>query len=254
MKYTCFEYKNEKKWGVLENGHVRAMESSPFEHTILTDKVYPLQKVKLLAPCQSSKVICIGLNFKDHAKELNLNLPSTPVLFLKPNTSIVGPEQPIVWPKLAKRVDYEAELAVVIKKEAKNIKPKEADSYILGYTCANDVTARDLQDPKGQWTVAKSFDTFCPVGPVISSDIDPTNLKIVGRLNGKVVQSSNTNNFIFDIPYLVSYISQIMTLYPQDIILTGTPSGIGPMEINDTFEIEIENIGTLKNSLVKEWI
>ncbi|MGE0076198.1 MAG: fumarylacetoacetate hydrolase family protein, partial [Sphaerochaetaceae bacterium] len=160
-----------------------------------------------------------------------------------------GPGQQIVYPPLSKRVDYEAELAIVIGRTASKVSEADANSYILGYTCANDVTARDLQPHEGQWTVAKGFDTFLPLGPVITDEVDPTALKITSRLNGTVCQSSNTRNLIFGCTYLVSYLSHIMTLYPGDVILTGTPSGIGPMQPGDTIEVEIEGIGILRNTV-----
>ncbi|MBA2859057.1 2-keto-4-pentenoate hydratase/2-oxohepta-3-ene-1,7-dioic acid hydratase in catechol pathway [Methanococcus maripaludis] len=194
-----------------------------------------------------SKIVCAGLNYKDHAEELKMKLPKEPVIFLKPTSSIIYNEESIKIPKASERVDYEAELAIVIGKTCKSVKKEDAKNYIKGFTILNDVTARDLQEKDGQWTRAKSFDTFCPVGPKIVSGIDANNLKIQLRVNGKIKQDSNTNNMIFSVEELVEFVSSIMTLYPDDIISTGTPPGIGKLEKGDIVEIEIENIGILKN-------
>jgi len=197
-----------------------------------------------------TKIVCVGLNYKLHAKELNMALPKTPLLFLKPISSLTTNGKPILYPKMSKRVDYEAELAIVIKKRCRNINPNQVKKYIAGFTCLNDVTARDLQKLDGQWTRAKGFNTFCPVGPKLVpwDDVkNPNNLKIQAILNNKIVQDSNTSDFIFKVEEIVSFISQIMTLMPGDIISTGTPSGIGPMKKGDKIEIKIEKIGSLVN-------
>jgi len=199
---------------------------------------------------QPTKVVLVGLNYKDHAKELKMPLPEEPILFLKPPTSLIGPEDTIIYPAQSARVDYEAELAVVMKDECKDIELDEVMDYVEGFTCLNDVTARDLQQKDVQWTRAKSFDTFCPVGPQIVRDIDPNNVKIQSFLNGELRQDSNTSNFIFNVEELVSFASKVMTLLPGDIIATGTPSGIGAMNRGDTIEIKIEGIGTLRNYVV----
>lgn len=194
-----------------------------------------------------SKIVCAGLNYKDHAEELKMKLPKEPVIFLKPTSSIIYNEESIKIPKASERVDYEAELAIVIGKTCKSVKKEDAKNYIKGFTILNDVTARDLQEKDGQWTRAKSFDTFSPIGPKIVSNIDPNNLKIQLRVNRKIKQDSNTNNMIFSVEELVEFVSSIMTLYPDDIISTGTPPGIGKLEKGDIVEIEIESIGILKN-------
>lgn len=194
-----------------------------------------------------SKIIAVGLNYIDHAKELNMKIPDEPIIFLKPASAVIFNNEKIKYPKMSKQVDYEAELAVVIGKKCKNISEKNAKKYILGYTCFNDITARDLQKKDGQWTRAKSFDTFCPLGPHIVSGINPNNLKIELFLNGKLKQSSNTKNLIFKIGKLVSFISKIMTLEKYDVIATGTPVGVGPVKIGDKIEVKIEKIGTLTN-------
>ena len=205
---------------------------------------------RLLAPTLPSKIVAVGLNYRDHAEELGLELPKEPILFMKPATSVIGPLDDIVYPSQSTRVDYEAELAVVIAKTCKDVKASYALEFILGYTCLNDVTARDLQVSDGQWTRAKSFDTFAPIGPWIETDIgDPHALAITSHLNGECKQSSSTKNLIFTVFELIEFISGIMTLNKGDVIATGTPSGIGPMNPGDEIEIELEGIGVLKNKV-----
>ena len=198
-----------------------------------------------------TKVVCVGLNYREHAKELGFAIPANPILFMKPLSSIIYNNQSIVIPSTSNQVDYEAELAVIIGKKCKNIPQDVSFDYIKGYSCLNDVTARDLQKVDSQWTRAKSFDTFCPIGPDIVQVKNPNNLEIQCRLNGKTVQRSNTADFIFNIQYLVSFISQVMTLEEGDIIATGTPFGVGQMKDGDIVEVEIEKIGVLKNKVVK---
>lgn len=206
---------------------------------------------RFLAPVTPGKIVAVGLNYRDHAEELGMALPEEPILFIKPSTAVIGPNDPIVYPAQSSRVDYEAELACVIGKTCRNVDREHAKDYILGYTCLNDVTARDLQVKDGQWTRAKSFDTFAPVGPWVALGIEnPHNLSITASLNGVVVQSSNTANLVFDCFDLVAFISSIMTLMPFDIIATGTPSGIGPMARGDEICITIEGIGTLTNRVI----
>ena len=206
---------------------------------------------KILPPVMPSKVVCVGLNYRDHAKELGFDLPKEPLIFIKPGTSVIGHLDKILYPVQSERVDYEAELAVVISRPCTKVSPEEAACYILGYTCLNDVTARDLQIKDGQWTRAKSFDTFCPIGPYIETEIsDPNNLDIKLVLNGETRQASNTSNLIFSVNELISTISHIMTLNEGDIIATGTPSGIGPMNRGDKVCVEIEDIGVLENMLI----
>jgi 2-keto-4-pentenoate hydratase/2-oxohepta-3-ene-1,7-dioic acid hydratase in catechol pathway len=196
---------------------------------------------------QPTKVVLVGLNYRDHARELKMELPEEPILFLKPPTALIGPEEFIIYPAQSTRVDYEAELAVVMKKTCRNVEPDAVMEYVAGFTCLNDVTARDLQRKDVQWTRAKSFDTFCPVGPRIVTDIDPNNVRIQSYLNGELRQDSTTANFIFTTEELVSFVSKVMTLQKGDIIATGTPSGIGALQRGDTIEIKIEGIGTLRN-------
>ncbi len=197
-----------------------------------------------------TKIVCVGLNYHLHAKELNMNTPRHPIIFLKPVSSLNSNKKPILYPKISKRVDYEAELAVVIKKRARCINPNQVKKYVAGFTCLNDVTARDLQKLDGQWTRAKGFNTFCPIGPKLvpwDKIKNPNKLKIQAILNDKIVQNSNTSDFIFKVEEVISFISQVMTLMPGDIVSTGTPPGIGPMKKGDTIEIKIEKIGSLIN-------
>jgi 2-keto-4-pentenoate hydratase/2-oxohepta-3-ene-1,7-dioic acid hydratase in catechol pathway len=213
-----------------------------------SEKGRVIEIIKLLAPALPVKIIAVGLNYRDHALEMGLELPEAPSIFMKPSTSVIGPGDEIIYPSQSNRVDYEAELAVVISKQCRNVRVHEAGGVILGYTCMNDVTARDLQVKDGQWTRAKSFDTFAPLGPWIVTDIDnPNNLAITSRLNGEIKQSSNTNNLIFNVFGLIEFISSVMTLEKWDIIATGTPAGIGPMVRGDEVEIAIEDIGALIN-------
>ncbi|MCX8117060.1 MAG: fumarylacetoacetate hydrolase family protein [Desulfobacterota bacterium] len=252
MKIVRYQDKEATGWAVLEEGMIRPMEGDPFGPLRLSSKVMKLEDVKLLAPCLPSKIVALGLNYRDHAEEVKLPIPEKPLLFLKPSTAVIGPGEGIVHPKMSRRVDYEAELAVVIGKRAKAVPEEKAKEYILGYTCFNDVTARDLQPKDGQWTLSKSFDTFAPIGPWIVTDVDPSELEISAYLNGQRRQHSNTKNLIFNPFQLVSFISQVMTLLPGDVIATGTPSGIGPMAVGDRVEVVIEGIGTLANTVVSE--
>ncbi len=251
MKIIRFRYKNKTAWGVLDNSFVRLLKSEPFNKIEFSGTRISLGNVQLLAPCEPSKIILAGLNYKDHVKELSMPVPQEPVIFLKPPSSIIAHEEDIYYPDNVTRLDYEAELALVIKKEAKNISPAKVHNYVLGYTCLNDVTARDIQKKDIQWARAKSFDTFCPIGPWLETEINPDKLNIRSYLNGVIKQDSNTSNFIFSVRQLVSFISKVMTLLPGDVLSTGTPAGIGPMKISDTIEVEIEGIGRLRNRVNK---
>jgi 2-keto-4-pentenoate hydratase/2-oxohepta-3-ene-1,7-dioic acid hydratase in catechol pathway len=196
-----------------------------------------------------TKIVCVGLNYKDHAAELKMPLPVEPVIFLKPPSALIYSRAAIVYPPQTANLHYEGELAVVIKDRIKNVSAAEAAKHIRGYTCANDVTARDLQNRDGQWTRAKSFDTFCALGPRVAAGLDPGGLEIKTFLNGALKQSSSTSNMIFTVPQIVSFISQVMTLEPDDVILTGTPPGVGPMQRGDTVAVEIAGIGRLENKV-----
>lgn len=252
MKYVRFSHENKVSFGILEGKEIKVLSRSYFcSNSTETGERLPLQKVKLLAPTEFGKALCIGLNYRDHAEEFKLPIPERPVVFMKASTAIADPEGDIVYPRdMSAHLDYEGELTVVIGKKCHRVSEEEATDHILGYTIANDVTARDLQSKTGQWTVAKGFDTFCPIGPYIETVIDPSSLELETRVNGEVKQHSNTKNLIFKIPYLVSYLSHVMTLNAGDIILTGTPSGISRLEEGDTVEITIEGLGTLRNKVV----
>jgi 2-keto-4-pentenoate hydratase/2-oxohepta-3-ene-1,7-dioic acid hydratase in catechol pathway len=230
--------------GIVRGGSLSVEE----ERIVSSGEVLNLKDVELLAPCQPTKIVCVGLNYVEHAKELKMQLPIEPILFIKPPTAVLAPEGEIIYPQSSQQVDYEGELGVVIGKRCKNVQPDDAEKYILGYTCFNDVTARDLQKKDGQWTRAKSFDTFAPIGPWISK-IDSSHLDIQTRVNGMIKQKSNTSDMIFGVPKLVEFISGIMTLEPGDVIATGTPPGVGPLKKGDVVEVEIEGIGTLRNSV-----
>jgi 2-keto-4-pentenoate hydratase/2-oxohepta-3-ene-1,7-dioic acid hydratase in catechol pathway len=241
MKLVRFEIHGEVFSGSVERDVIRPTHGQ----TCVRD--YSVAEVRLLPPSVPSKVVAIGLNYRDHAEELGLTLPAEPLLFLKPSTSVIGPQDRIVLPRQSARVDFEAELAIVIGKTAKNVSRDRARDYILGYTCLNDVTARDLQSKDGQWTRAKGFDTFCPIGPWIQTEIDPSDLLIELFLNGERKQRSRTSNLIFSPFELVEFVSSVMTLLPGDVIATGTTSGIGPMQEGDTVEVRVEGIGSLVN-------
>jgi 2-keto-4-pentenoate hydratase/2-oxohepta-3-ene-1,7-dioic acid hydratase in catechol pathway len=247
MKILCFHYKELISYGLLDDNYVRVIKGSPFSHIKVTLQKIPLSKINFLPPVNPTKIILVGLNYKDHARELKMQVPRGPVIFLKPTTTLIGHGGTVIYPEGVNQLDYEAELAVVIAKECKNINEAAAKKYIFGYTCLNDITARDIQKKDIQWTRAKSFDSFCPLGPWIETELKPQNLEIKSFLNGKLKQSSSTANLIFSVPYLISFISKVMKLFPGDIISTGTPYGVGPMHRGDIVEVEIENIGRLKN-------
>lgn len=235
----------------VANGKIYEGKFEISKETLIFDSLeFPLSSVKFLPPVTPEKIIAVGLNYVDHANELHLPIPEEPVIFLKPPSAIIGHEDFIVLPKQSKRVDYEGELAVVIKKRCKNVKEEKAQEFILGYTCFNDVTARDLQAKDVQWTRAKSFDTFAPLGPFIVELEDASKLRIETRINGIVKQKSNTSNMIFSVPTLVEFISSIMTLEAFDVIATGTPAGVGSLRAGDIVEVEIEKIGVLRNRVV----
>lgn len=213
---------------------------------------FELSELEILPPVKPSKIVCIGLNYRDHATELNMEVPDEPIIFIKPASAVIGYGDSIVYPASSQQVDYEAELAIVIGKRCRNISAENAFDVITGYTCLNDVTARDLQSRDGQWTRAKSFDTFAPLGPFIASsdEFDPADARVMCRVNGELCQDSSTSNLIFDVPHLVEFISGIMTLEEGDVIATGTPPGVGELHPGDIVEVEIENIGILRNEVV----
>ncbi len=216
-----------------------------------TGATFPLDDVRLLAPVLPSKVVAVGRNYADHAREMGGEAPAEPVLFLKPSTAVVGHGDQIAYPvKLTQRVDYEGELAVIIGRLCREVPAAQAAEVIFGYTCANDVTARDLQARDGQWTRAKGFDTFCPLGPWIETDADPADLQLTTEVNGEVRQQARTSQLLYDVPALVEFVSTVMTLLPGDVLLTGTPAGVGPLEDGDEVSVTIENVGSLRNTVV----
>jgi 2-keto-4-pentenoate hydratase/2-oxohepta-3-ene-1,7-dioic acid hydratase in catechol pathway len=258
MKYCRFEHEGTPQFGWIETvgGHdqITRIFQFPADIAALESGLKklpstPVADAALLAPVQPSKIVCVGRNYREHAAELGNEVPAEPLIFLKPPSSVIGPGESIVRPKISARVDHEAELGVVIGKRCRNLKADEdVRPYILGYTCVNDVTARDLQKKDGQWTRGKGFDTFCPVGPVVVDGLDPwAGVDVDGRVNGQVKQQGNTRDFIFSLDAIICYIAQVMTLLPGDLIATGTPSGVGPLVAGDKVEITVAGIGSLEN-------
>jgi 2-keto-4-pentenoate hydratase/2-oxohepta-3-ene-1,7-dioic acid hydratase in catechol pathway len=201
----------------------------------------------LLPPVTPTKIVCVGRNYAEHAKELGNEAPPEPILFLKPPSALLAPFGTIVRPPQSQRIDFEGELAVVIGREAKNVRENEWRDYVRGFACANDVTARDLQKKDVQFTRGKGFDTFCPIGPCLEDALDPSDLRVTTRVNGEVRQDGRTSQMIFPVPFLVAFITSILTLIPGDVILTGTPAGVGPLNAGETVEVEVEGIGVLRN-------
>jgi 2-keto-4-pentenoate hydratase/2-oxohepta-3-ene-1,7-dioic acid hydratase in catechol pathway len=240
-------------FGVVEENTVAAIAAHPFGELTFTGQRFPLADVRLLAPILPSKIVAIGKNYADHVREMGGDAPpAEPVIFSKPSTAVIGPGEAIAYPeKLSERVDHEGELAVVIGRMCREVPAARAADVILGYTCANDVTARDLQKKDGQWTRAKGFDTFCPIGPWIETEADPADLAISTTVNGDVRQDARTSLLLRDVPTLVEYVSQVMTLLPGDVILTGTPAGVGPLQIGDEVTVTIEGIGSLTNRVIE---
>ena len=231
---------------------VALIEPHPFAPFLVTDQVAPLDKVKLLAPVIPTKILAIGKNYADHAAEMGGEVPAEPLVFAKLSTSVIGPDDAVVLPALSGEVHHEAELAVVIKRIARQVPVEMAHEAILGYTCANDVTARDLQASDGQWTRAKGFDTFCPLGPWIETELDVSAAAVRCRVNGETRQDGSTADLVFSIPQLVSHVSAFTTLLPGDVILTGTPAGVGVIRDGDSVEVDIEGIGVLRNPVRAE--
>jgi len=249
MKFIRFKTQgNSERTGILEDSTITEITGNIFGSCKIVKQKYILDEVSICPPVYPSKIVAVGLNYKDHAEEMKITLPDEPLLFMKPGTSVIGHEDRIIYPShMSTRVDYEGELAVVIGKKAKGLNESNALNHVFGYTCINDVTARDLQVKDVQYTRAKGFDTFSPIGPVIETELDPNDLEISTSLNDVIMQHSRTSKLIFNVSRLISFISRVMTLLPGDIIATGTPSGIGPMRIGDKVEIKIEGIGTLRN-------
>ncbi len=250
MKIVRYTTGKKTEYGIWNGELVQSLAGTPYRQIKTTSRYHQLSDLRLLPPCTPSKIVALGLNYRSHAEEVKLRIPDEPLIFLKPSTSVIGPEDNIIYPASSQRVDYEGELGVVIRNRTRQVPSEEARHHVLGFTCINDVTARDLQYKDKQWTRAKSFDTFAPIGPCIETELDPSNLSLETYLNGELKQRNNTNDLIFSVPELVSFISHVMTLLPGDIIATGTSSGIGPMQPGDTVEVKIEPIGTLRNYVV----
>jgi len=266
MKYCRFQFNGQAQYGLVESvagrdAIVRVLLTPPEEaegdmESLRTRKIeaIPLEQATLLPAVRPSKIVCVGRNYREHAAELGHEVPKEPLIFLKATSALLSPGGTVRRPKISQRVDYEGELGVVIGKTCYQPAP-DADirQFILGYTCVNDVTARDLQNSDGQWSRAKGFDTFCPVGPVVTDEIDPwAGIGVETRVNGQVKQNGNTRDFIFQLEVVIRYIAQAMTLYPGDLIPSGTPSGVGPVVAGDVVEVTVEGVGTLKNSVADE--
>jgi 2-keto-4-pentenoate hydratase/2-oxohepta-3-ene-1,7-dioic acid hydratase in catechol pathway len=253
MKFVRYRTEQETGYGVVVDEMVYRVEGAPWEMEQPGSVVAAVDRVQLLAPCQPTKIVAVGLNYRAHAAESGHQVPAEPVIFLKPPTAVIGPGAAIIYPEhVSEHVDYEAELAVVIGRRARHVHRDEAPAYVWGYTCANDVTARDLQQRDGQWTRSKSCDTFCPLGPWIVPDLDVSDLAISSRVNGVLRQNARTAEMIFRVDELIAFITAVMTLVPGDVILTGTPAGIAPLQPGDRVTVEIEGIGSLSNHIVLE--
>lgn len=257
MKITRFKLGTTVAYGNLsDDGTIEYLSGSPFEGDLhLTGKHVAASDVTLLSPVESPRIFGAGFNYVSHIKETGWDTPTVPMLFVKPESALAGPNDPIVYPKLGEVIHYEAELVAVIGRTARRVSEADAFDYVLGYTCGNDVSDRVIQKEEmrfGCLFAGKAFDTFAPLGPVISTGLNPGNLEIIGRLNGEVKQRGNTSDLLFSVPRLIAYLSSFMTLLPGDVIMTGTPSGVGPIRPGDVFEVEIEGIGTLSNPVVAE--
>jgi 2-keto-4-pentenoate hydratase/2-oxohepta-3-ene-1,7-dioic acid hydratase in catechol pathway len=252
VRIARYEYKGRARYGLVdaENGKVLEIAGDPFNGVETTGDARRLEEVRLLAPVVPGKIVAVGLNYKDHARELGMEIPEEPLLFLKAPSALIGPEGEIVYPPQSQRVDHEAELAVVIGRAAKNVKEKDAAAHILGYTCFNDVTARDLQRKDSQFARSKGFDTFAPLGPWIVTGFDPTEAPVRCLVNGEVRQDGNTREMIASVYRIVEFISTFMTLFPGDVIATGTPPGVGSLRVGDVVTVEVGGIGALTNRVV----
>lgn len=252
MRIVRYQSKNDPpRTGWILDDQVGPIEGNIFGEYRRLRADTPLDSVRLLAPVLPGKIICVGRNYVEHAKELGNDVPKVPLIFLKPPSSIINPGDPILLPPQSKQVEHEAELVAVIGKRGRNITPEQAREYILGYTVGNDVTARDLQKSDGQWTRAKGFDTFCPFGPIIDTDFDPSDALVTCKVNGEPRQMASTRDMVFSVNTLIAFISSVMTLEPGDLIFTGTPAGVGPLLDGDEVVCEIEGLGVLKNPVRK---
>jgi len=235
------------RYGWVFEDRVGPIEGAPFGEFRRLEAEIPLHMVKLLDPVTPGKIICVGRNYAEHAREQNVDVPEIPILFMKPPSAVIGPGDSIILPPQSNRVEHEGELAVVIGREGRWISADQALDYVLGYTVANDVTARDLQRRDGQWTRGKGFDTFCPIGPWIETDLDPADVLVQTRVNGEMRQMASTREMMFPVEQLIAFVSSVMTLNPGDVLLTGTPAGIGPLQPGDVVEVTVEGIGSLSN-------
>jgi 2-keto-4-pentenoate hydratase/2-oxohepta-3-ene-1,7-dioic acid hydratase in catechol pathway len=252
MRIVRYSRQGEVGFGVLEDENIAAISPHPFAAFEYTGERFPTGDARLLAPVLPTKVVAVGRNYAEHAREMGGEVPADPVIFLKPSTAVIGTGDPIVRPGWVGRVDYEGELAVIVGKLARRLDQADAIQAVLGFTCANDVTARDLQKADGQWSRAKGFDSFCPLGPWIETDLDSSDLALRTLVNGEPRQQARTSQLERGVASLLSFVSQVMTLLPGDILLTGTPAGVGPLEAGDRVEVEIEGIGVLANQVVAE--
>ena len=250
MRYVRIDLAGFSCWGVIKGEDVLTLTKPPYEGLDYDGGKLPLRQCRLLAPCEPTKIVCVGKNYAEHAREMGSVPPGYPTLFLKGPNTLNRPDGAVHAPGFVGRLDYEGELAVVIRRHAKDVKEKDFAEFVLGYTCLNDVTARDVQQMDGQWTRGKSMDGFCPVGPWVTDEIDPAALTLTTRLNGRQVQKGFTADLITSIPKLMEFITASMSLEPGDVIATGTPSGVGPMIPGDRVEVEIEGIGILKNQVI----
>ena len=251
MRVARFRHRGAIRFGIVDEGDLVVLTGDPLYAGLdTTGERVPLAEAALLAPViPRSKVVCVGKNYREHAAEMGGEAPAEPLLFLKPNTSVIGPGDTIVRPPQSHRVDVEGELAAVIGRVAKNVPAERAADYVFGYTVADDVTARDLQRVDGQWTRAKGFDTFCPLGPAIQTEFDPAAARLQTRVNGQVRQDAPLSDMIHSVAQIVAYASAVFTLLPGDVVLTGTPAGVGPVEAGDVVEVEITGIGILRNGV-----
>jgi 2-keto-4-pentenoate hydratase/2-oxohepta-3-ene-1,7-dioic acid hydratase in catechol pathway len=250
MRWIRYATPEGSRWGILEDQTVREIRGDPFGEWTVGKAIGPLEGITLLAPVTPTKILCVGRNYPAHAAEHGAEVPAEPLLFFKPPSAVIGPGAPILLPPQSQQVEYEAELAVVIGRRCRNVRPEEAWAYVLGVTCANDVTARDLQRRDGQWTRAKGFDTFCPVGPwlvVGVAEAEIADWAVLCRVNGQVRQRGRTSEMVFSPADLIAYAASVMTLEPGDLILTGTPAGVGPIHPGDVVEVEVEGVGVLRN-------
>jgi len=250
MKFARFEYKDGVSFGVVKENEVVVLDGSLFDTYKETGMHHRLADVKLLPPVIPTKIVCIGLNYRKHIEEIGLKVPERPQFFLKPPSSLIGHEDTIIIPRGAERVDYEGELAVVIRDKMKDTSEDSALDHVLGYSCFNDVTERAIVMKNiADLALAKGFDTFSAFGPCVVTNLDPNNLDVKTYLNGNLVQHDNTRNGVFSVEQILSYLSQCMTLYPGDVVITGTPKGIGPMKPGDVVEVEVEGVGRLRNTV-----